>query len=191
MTYQEQYPSGPTPGAASGFRTRTTWLFSLLTLAAIAAGAWSCTSTPILVHGIPNLSCVDSNANIWVGGQPTPAGFEWLKMQHVTNDVKLNLASEGDDDYALKLAITVRAFPISKTEQMLGPTTNKMNAIVASITRDTIVHCENGWDRSRLAVAIWHREHGWTKAQAERDMLKAGFHRELLGLDWYWRTQVP
>ena len=55
----------------------------------------------------------------------------------------------------------------------------------------TFVHCAHGQDRTGLVVAVYRVRHGWTKAQAQAEMLRLGFHPTLLGLWQSWVDVVP
>ncbi len=80
--------------------------------------------------------------------------------------------------------------PIPTEEQLLGPVhPEQIREATAAIRPGTFVHCEHGQDRTGLIVAI-HRVQadGWTKADAEGEMLAHGFHKQLHGLWEYWES---
>lgn len=152
---------------------------------------------PLLLSGCPTVqptgpqipNFVQVDRGIWRGGQPmTPAAWSALKAMGVTNVVKLNTWDEGSDSVATNLSMTVSYFPITLEEQMIPGKLgmHKVNEAVASITRNTFVHCEHGQDRTGLIIAAWREQHGWTKDAAEKEMLSLGFHKTLLGLWGYW-----
>ncbi|MDE2106194.1 MAG: hypothetical protein KGL39_53740 [Patescibacteria group bacterium] len=158
------------------------WLAFQLLLPAIIAGGCS---TTVMTHGVPNLRQV--TPMIWRGGQPTAEGWRYLTNElHVTSDVKLNAGHDG-------VAIHEVDIPISFTEQMMGPKSDKMDRIQEAMAGDwfgiTFIHCTHGQDRTGLAVAEY-RVHSlnWSRKKARKEMLLDGFHRSLIGLDWYWRT---
>lgn len=143
-----------------------------------------------LTNGIPNLVAVDPGQNIWRGGQPTVAGWEWLRSQGVTNVVKLNAESEASDDYARKLGMTVRYYPISLEQQLLFVPPKIVSDAANIIGPGTFVHCEHGQDRTGLVIATYSLKHGLSKADAQTEMLALGFHKELHGLWECWeRTE--
>lgn len=141
-----------------------------------------------LPHGIPNLRQVDYT--IYRGGQPNDmAAWHYLHdVLGITNVVKLNTESEGSDADAVLLDMKLTACPISLQEQIFG----KVNAsnvwrAVDAIVPYTYVHCEHGQDRTGLIIACWRIEHGATKPAAQSEMLRMGFHWNLLpGLRYFW-----
>lgn len=144
-----------------------------------------------MTHGIPNLAQVEPG--VWRGGQPTAAGWAWLRAQGVTNDVKLDTDDEGSDSNAVALGMTVYPCPVSFPRQMgLEPMPRDLffdNALAALPASNIFVHCEHGQDRTGLFVAMWRMElnrDGWLPAAAEREMLAHGFHKELVGLWERW-----
>jgi protein tyrosine/serine phosphatase len=171
----------------------------------------SCSAPHVPVtNGIPNLRLVDKELNIWRGGQPSADGFEWLHVIDVLYDFKLNLESEGPN-WPVNLPVTnsiywrgksagfhVSYFPIDTTEQLIAvPTWKIVEALRALKLRvDTkcgvYVHCEHGEDRTGLLIACFRVQYqGWTKAAAEEEMLRNGFHK-LPGLWEFWEhAQFP
>jgi hypothetical protein len=146
-----------------------------------------CTSA-VVTHGIPNLAVVDHS--IYRGGQPTLEGWTYLHdTLGVSNVVKLNLDTEGDDATAkdLDLGMRVTYAPITTEQQLLGPVGSQIRIAYTNITLGTYVHCEHGQDRTGLEIA-YYRMHadGWLKAEAEQEMLDHGFHKELRGLWEFW-----
>lgn len=143
-------------------------------------------STPSPV-GVPNLVQVDPG--VWRGGQPTVKGWKYLAMLGLTNDLKLNveeLVEERTNGFNLIYA------PITTQQQLFGvPTAFPLKA-AARVRPGTYVHCEHGQDRTGLIVAVY-RVHfdGWTKQQAEQEMLSHGFHKVLHGLWEWWETWQP
>lgn len=140
-------------------------------------------------HGIPNFAQV--SPGIYRGGQPSDAGWLYLKSLGVTNDVKLNL--EAGDETAELLGMRIFRVPVS-LEQQLGlqelPDGYFENLMVALPAAGTFFHCEHGQDRTGLVVAMWRvRWQGWTRSDAEQEMLGHGFHKELVGLWDFWRRQ--
>lgn len=140
-------------------------------------------------HGIPNFAQVD--AGIWRGGQPTDAGWIYLKSLGVSNDVKLNLEEPGDKT-AVLMGIKLYDAPMDFTHQLgIRPIPKDFfeDLLVALPAGGTFIHCEKGQDRTGLFVAIWrHRWDGWSKADAEKEMLAHGFHKELHGLWECWEN---
>lgn len=155
-----------------------------LTLAMLAT---ACRSTQ-MTHGVPSLYQVE--AGVWRGGQPTEAGWLWLAGHGVTNVVKLNESSEGNDSAARELGMQVETYPINWCRQVcLRPHKCQLRQAVEAIRGGTYIHCEHGQDRTGLAVACYRLKEGWSKADAEKEMLACGFHRSLQGLYGCWQQQ--
>lgn len=162
-------------------------------------------------NNIVNFAVVNAKKAIYRGGQPDTNGFAYLKSIGVSNIVKLNLEPEGpgwkDSDWAMAqggvmtegvaqarvtdfTGFTVSYLPITLEQQLLGPVpwvahaARQMQAMPG-----TFVHCEHGQDRTGLVVACYRvKAMGWTKADAEKEMLEHGFHKELHGLHEYWEN---
>lgn len=169
------------PGKVVKF-ARTALVAVLLTLGGCA--------TPPRVHGIPNFAFIAPN--VWCGGQPNAEGWAYLHSLGVTHDIKLNTDAEGDDAPAYQFMF-VNKIPISIHEQLLGPSTNKINDAVWWATEypfGVFIHCSHGEDRTGLVVAAYlHQVERWSKERARKYMLAHGFHRILLGLNWYWNQK--
>ena len=163
-------------------------------------------STPVgsgqVIYGILNFAVVDATSGIYRGGQPTAEGWTYLASIGVTNSVKLDLESEGTDFLEIITKIpagvtsdfgapwvmmpNVHYFPINFWQQLLfEPDTKAVWGAVTAIGPKTYVHCLHGQDRTGLIVACYRLKNGWSKEQAEKEMLAHGFHKELLGL-WNW-----
>ena len=141
-------------------------------------------------HGIPNLQVLDAARHIVCGGQPTVEGFQWCATNGITRDLKLNELSEGSDAPAKGLGIMVLYFPMSWFHQLLAaPEQEWMRMVVGQVRDGTIIHCQNGWDRTRLVIACWRLSQGWTKQAAEAEMLRYGFHKSEFALWQFWLWQ--
>src|ERR1039457_2006159 len=91
--------------------------------------------------GVPNFWSVGNG--IYRGAQPTKSGFDYLKSQcEVTRIVKLNEDSEGSDDYAQSIGMTVMKFPIPWWRQTVwSPVQADLVSAVKAIIPGTFVHC--------------------------------------------------
>jgi len=142
-------------------------------------------------HGIPNFSQV--KPGVWRGGQPTAAGWEYLKLLGVKWDVKLNTENEASDDGAKAHGIQVIYLPITLVQQTVGkPDATTLNVAVSTLERaGTFVHCQHGQDRTGLVVGAYRVKVGhWTKIAAYQEMQAHGFHPMLRGLYWSWQEDV-
>jgi tyrosine-protein phosphatase SIW14 len=145
-------------------------------------------SNPLMTNGIPNLNTVSSTQHIYRGGQPTNEGWDYLKSLGVTTVIKLNELSEGSDAYAESIGMKVYYYPFSISQQIglkVIPD-SLVNGAVNKISNNTYIHCEHGQDRTGLIVACYRLKTGYTKEQAQQEMLQLGFHKLLIGLWDYW-----
>lgn len=167
-----------------------------------------CVAMP-LTNGIPNFAVVDTTNNVYRGGQPTAEGWKWLAQHGVKWDVKLNTFDEAMEPYVIlngtNLVVTTQPwlYPdtaliwvddegISFATQLFGYNDYEIDCAVQSIVdrpKNLYIHCEHGQDRTGLITAIYRVEvQGWSKADAEKEMLAHGFHKELRGLWKYWQN---
>lgn len=162
--------------------------FLAILMAALAAG---CASTK-MTHGIPNFAVV--KPGVYRGGQPkTKADWQYLKSLGVYNVIKLNLESEGSDEEAWNEGMVVYYVPVNIWQQ-LGFEKMPPNFSLGwqSNIGGTFIHCEHGEDRTGEFIAIQRvKFEGWSKADAEAEMLAHGFHKSLHGLWEYWEDEVP
>ncbi len=162
-----------------------------------------CRIQPV-TNGIPNFALVD--AGFYRGGQPDKEGLKWLlQHEHDQNGqfmvLKLNTDKEGPADavpYGEGCSVegcNIIYFPIT-IEQQIGIEPIDMGILRVLIQYlphyGTLIHCSHGEDRTGLAVAM-HRVlvDGWSKADAEKEMLAHGFHKELVGLWRAWQEFKP
>jgi protein tyrosine/serine phosphatase len=142
--------------------------------------------TPDSAFGsIPRFAIVSKTNNVYRGGQPTPAGFQYLHdVLHVRTVVKLDTDAEGLDSDAERLGMTVVKFPIRFSQQLFGGFDQaRISALVQENYHDTFIHCLHGEDRTGLACYFYEtRVLSVPQAQAISDMLSHGFHKELHGL---------
>jgi tyrosine-protein phosphatase SIW14 len=147
-----------------------------------------CSTVPSFVsHGISNLRVVDETQKIYRGGQPDINGFKYLKSIGITNILKLNLEANEDID-AKNLGLNVVYVPIDMDDQLFSMPKEKFDKAVNAITPGTYIHCEHGQDRTGLVVGGYRKKSGWTKENAEKEMLADGFHKELFGLWRFWEN---
>ena len=162
----------------------------LILLVLSMLGLIGCATSPA-PHGVPNFAQVQPG--VWRGGQPTQAGWDYLKSLGVERVVKLNEPSEGDDGYARAVGLQVADVPVSLPQQ-LGlepmPALWEWDGDAGFPLTNVFIHCEHGQDRTGMFVALLRvYEDGWSKADAEKEMLAHGFHKSLVGLWRYWERQ--
>lgn len=162
---------------------------------------------PALHNPIPNFSVIDSSNRIYRGAEPLPEGWTYLASLGVTNVVKLDTEAESTDTNAVALGMTIQRFPFTTEEQLFGPVDGaKVSAAVNAISGNTFIHCGSdkrsasefnvilgnvgGQDRTGLICACYRVKTGWTKADAEKEMLDRGFHKVLRGLWEFWEDKV-
>lgn len=139
--------------------------------------------------GIANFGLVATD--IYRGGQPTAAGFDYLKHLGVKTIIKLNTEAEGNDAYAETHGMTVQRIPITFWQQIAGPVPIKsIDQAARSLGPGTFIHCEHGQDRTGLFVYRYRRLQGWSKPAAQEELLSRGFHRGLWAL-WRCVKQDP
>ena len=160
----------------------------IVILATLAIALCSGCATANIQHGIPNFRMVEPG--VYRGGQPTKAGFDYLKSIGVTNIIKLNILPS--DRYAAKIGITVHRFPINIIDQILIGPRDQITLADYCIVPGTYIHCSHGQDRTGLLVGYHRRTgEGWTKEAAYKEMRTDGFHPILFGLTRYWKSSVP
>ena len=148
--------------------------------------------------------------NVIASGQPTPTGFHKLKEMFPGRKitvVKLNFPTEGSDDEARNIGITVLDCGIMPRTGFKGviqvaedefkmPDPKVWATVIQEILKIPAVddgeglwlfHCVNGNDRTNLAIGHVRRlVDKWTKEQALKEMVTQGYHWELVGLDRKW-----
>lgn len=162
-------------------------------LGACAIFMASCSSIVPGTHGIPHFAEVEPG--VYRGGQPGPEGWAYLKSLGVTYDLKLNLEFLNESADAAQFGIETHSRPIDLRQQVaIEPIPiDQLDKTIQSMPRTGVfIHCEHGQDRTGLLVAMWRvRRNGWTKDQAEKEMLDRGFHRNLFGLWNAWKQWTP
>jgi protein tyrosine/serine phosphatase len=148
-----------------------------------------CKPAPVMTNGVPNLRVVDAGRVVYRSGQiTTQQGWLYVKSLGVTTVIKLNRDSEGSDDGAVAVGLTVVKIPMppSDASQVLDqpPQSDIHKAVDLAAKGHALWHCENDWDRSGL-VGFGYRTSidKWSRSKARREALADGFHEELLGLD--------
>jgi len=153
--------------------------------------AWAASPTPPDPHDIPHFAEVD--AGVYRGGQPTPAGWHYLKQLGVETVVKLDLAGEGSDADAEALGMHVvdaSGPPSDLSNFWSAPDRAHLKLAVDTLSNTqhpVYVHCLHGQDRTGLVVAMYRVQHdGYTPKAAYHEMRQHGFHRVFVGLLDAW-----
>jgi protein-tyrosine phosphatase len=160
-------------------------------------------SNVIYTNGVPNLYQV--NSNVWRSGQPTTIeAWEYLYKIGVRHSVKLNFDTEGTDDLASLVGIEVHKISIEPRTNPSNPWNavlsifekpnkadlDKIEGIIEVIKKSKegwVIHCYNGHDRTGYVVGrVRVKIDGWSKKQAWKEMIKKGFHPEIIGLVIAW-----
>jgi protein tyrosine/serine phosphatase len=145
-------------------------------------------------NGIPNFRVVD--AEVYRGGQPTAEGWAYLKSRGVKTVVKLDLISEGSDEAAANLGMTVvdaSGPPSSYLDVYGAPKPERIRLAVSTLQdenlRPVFVHCLHGQDRTGLIVGLFRvlTDH-YPKPMAYKEMRENGFHPALHGLHEIWEN---
>lgn len=178
-------------------RTRHARVVLALCAAAIEAGCAlgaSASQGQAAEHGVPNFRVVDSGV-VYRGGQPTAEGWSYLQSLGVKTVVKLDLSTEGSDDEATRLGMTVvdASGPPSDLKDFYeAPDPERIRLAVQTLEDESrwpvYVHCLHGQDRTGLIVGLFRVRHDhYTKSQAFKEMRENNFHWELFpGLDDVW-----
>lgn len=160
-------------------------------------------STTTYVNGIPNL--VQVKEGLWRSGQPTTIEqWRYLKDLGITRVVKLNAVSEGSDDGAIAVGMTVHVLSIQPEgdkdiidnilNTFVQPDPARLVEIETAIELGggVLIHCTHGQDRTGLVIGRYRVLHdGWSKDAAYDEMIKYGFHPELHGLHKSWEQFQP
>lgn len=110
--------------------------------------------------------------------------------------MKLNFESEGSDEEAAKLGMTVidASGPPSDIGNVFGsPKPERIRLAVETLRNESLrpvyVHCLRGQDRTGLIVGLYRVLYErFTKDAAYEEMRKYGFHRSLHGLREVWEN---
>lgn len=174
-------------------------------------------SEEALLHGIPNMRQVRVDWWRSGQPPATRAAWAWLQRQGFTDVAKFDFPDEGADSrkeeaLAAEYGIRVHQFGINPTTEILDAlasfggtellppeesTVAKVRDFIVEVMRENanggrrkvLGHCIHGIDRTGFFLAMVRVINGdMTKAQAEREMLDAGFRKVHWGLWWAWKA---
>ncbi len=137
---------------------------------------------------IKNFLKVEVDYPLYRGGQPnTQADWDSLWALGIKRVIKLNMDYEGAD--AVPATVPLMKCPIDLIHMMVGGIDQQAIVdTVGFIDSGTFVHCTHGQDRTGLIIAIYRlTKCDWSKKKAQQEMLKLGFHKEMLGLWRFWK----
>jgi hypothetical protein len=172
----------------------------------VLATCGGCSPWVIYNEGVPNFGQV--RPGVFRSAQPTTEQQWATIMSHgVRHVIKLNFASEGSDDLAVRLGLDVHVLSIqpegdkdvfsNAANTFVRPSPailDEVERLLLSATPEDAwdVHCTWGHDRTGLAIGRDRVLHdGWTKDAAYREMIVLGFHPELHGLNDAWEDWHP
>lgn len=148
--------------------------------------------------GIPDYLIV-KRGEVYRGGQPSSDGFRYLNRINIKTIIKLNSESLDDEKkQAEQLNINLviaRIEPSDLFHALDAPEHIEVNKAMRTLINQNnwpiYVHCENGWDRTGLIIAMFRVCHdNYSKDDAYNEMIMNGFstsHRIFLrGIKTYW-----
>jgi hypothetical protein len=142
-----------------------------------------CVHTQPTQNGIVNYGVVDEARGIYRGGDPSPAGWEYLRLHGVTNVVKLNTGGRDSSQPTNEWQICY--CPISTWQQFAGGKTldRALLAAEGKIQDGTYIHCTHGKNRTGTLIGIWRlKSCHYTKEQSMEEMRKYGWADSFPGL---------
>lgn len=154
--------------------------FALILSCLILTGVSGCASRPSS-HGIENLALV--KPGMYRGGQPKDIeAWRYLKDVLGVSDVyKLNSEREGSSRDAVALGMVVHYVPVNIWQQCgLQKMPANFGIVTACPAGAIVVQCEHGRERTGAFCNKVRRKDGWSKADAEKEMLAMGFRRSPL-----------
>lgn len=118
---------------------------------------------------------------VYRGGQPKPAGYEWLK-QHGVKTI-INLRREHDERKQIEsFGFNYVYLPMGPTDEISPSTIQMFLATVSDPARQPVfIHCRRGADRTGFMVGIFRvSQQGWSAEKAYDEA------REV-GMRWWYR----
>jgi len=150
-----------------------------LFLAAAVAPAQTSTNRPAnwaqsaKVAGIKN--CYQVSTNLYRGAQPTPEGFNNLKVMGIKTVVNLR-AWHSDKDMVAGTSLKNVRFEMEPWRGDTEEVVQFLKAVTDTNNLPAFVHCERGADRTGMMCAMYRiAVCGWTKEQAIDEMKNGGF----------------
>ncbi len=141
--------------------------------------------------GVPRVPILEVSPDLYRGERPTLETLTKLKVMGVTVDLDLENDSRAiahERKMANQLGLLFISMPLSS---LLPPKTSEVDEILGLLANSyktpTFVHCEHGQDRTGLIIGLYRVLYeGWAPAEAYSEMLRLGFHKELIFLNHYF-----
>jgi protein tyrosine/serine phosphatase len=182
------------------------WLPVLLAVSLFAcSGVPDVNSTDEELSKAPMENFHKVRAGLYRGGHPSTAGVAFLKKIGIKTIVDLEIgdfieatpwAISGELSDAKAQNIKVLRYPMSAFELAASSDfDHKIDTIMSKLDDTSLmpiyVHCAHGQDRTGLVIGLERViDEGWTPKAAHAEMLKLGFHTELLGLNHYFEEKT-
>jgi len=150
---------------------------TLVTLALAVRGAGE--DVEVVNAAVPRFRQV--TPGLYRGGQPSPAGFEFLKWRGIK--AVINLRAEHDErETVQKLGMKYFYFPMNARDRIPDATIEAFFAAVNNPENHPVfVHCRRGADRTGFMMGLYRIAHqGWDGQAAYREA-------RALGMRWWYR----
>jgi protein tyrosine/serine phosphatase len=132
---------------------------------------------------------------LYRGARPTQEGIAMLRklgvktILNIDNEAKPIAIEKG---WAQALGIQYVSIPLSG---FLAPTDAQMDGVFKVIHDPSnypiFLHCKHGEDRTGLVVGLFrYNDEHWSAQAAYDEMLAYGFHKVLLGLNFYFKEKT-
>lgn len=118
---------------------------------------------------------------LYRGGQPTPAGFQFLKWRGIKTVI--NLRGENDEKGLVEqLGMKYVSLPISPGKRVSDEAIQAFLAVIRNPqNRPVFVHCRRGADRTGAMIGFYRIvDEGWSGRAAYREARALGMRW------WYW-----
>jgi protein tyrosine phosphatase (PTP) superfamily phosphohydrolase (DUF442 family) len=119
--------------------------------------------------------------SLFRGGQPTPAGFGFLKRRGIRTVI--NLREEQDErELVEKLGMKYVYIPLNAWDHVPAEAIEEFFNVVNNLVNQPVfVHCRRGADRTGFMIGLYRIAwQGWTPQQAYREA-------RALGMRWWYR----
>ncbi len=144
---------------------------------------------------VPILDFHQVTQHISRGARPHKIGLEALAKMgvktilNIDND-KPEIADEAKNSQALGLRMI--SLPMSGFWKPKDAQVEKILAVLRNPANYPLfIHCKHGHDRTGLIMGLYRiQEQNWPAQEAYAEMLKLGFHKQLVFLDHYFKQKT-